>query len=108
MIDVDRQGREKTGLWPTSWWRTIGCAMVFSSRNWPWKMALKALVCRQTRDLPPRIHNLARLVELAAFNPSAEQIDVLAEMTAVNPEGQYPDALAQSPAKQTGRPCWSG
>ncbi len=29
---------------------------------------LKALVCRQTRDVPPRIHNLSRLSELAGAN----------------------------------------
>lgn len=32
---------------------------------------LKAHVCRQTRDLAPRIHNLVRLAELTGVNPRA-------------------------------------
>ncbi len=43
---------------------------------------LKALVCRQTSDLPPRIHNLVRLAELAALPLSQRQLDILAEMNA--------------------------
>lgn len=56
--------------------------------------ALKALVCKATKDLAPRIHNLARLAELAQLNLRPEQLDILAEMNAFNIEGRYPDALA--------------
>lgn len=59
--------------------------------------ALKGHVCRQTRDLAPRIHNLVRLAELAAIKASQEQIDTLAEMNAFNLEGRYPDLLALPP-----------
>ena len=59
--------------------------------------ALKVHVCRQTRDLAPRIHNLVRLAELASINASQEQIDTLAEMNAFNLEGRYPDLLALPP-----------
>ena len=52
--------------------------------------ALKALVCRRTRDLAPRIHNLSRLAVLAAIDPSPEQTDVLAEMNVFSLEGRYP------------------
>lgn len=52
---------------------------------------LKAHVCHQTQDLPPRIHNLTRLAELATLNLSQTQVDVLAEMNVFNLEGRYPD-----------------
>ncbi|MBI2876276.1 MAG: HEPN domain-containing protein [Candidatus Tectomicrobia bacterium] len=58
---------------------------------------LKAHVCRQTRDLAPRIHNLVRLAELAAINASQEQMDTLAEMNALNIEGRYPESLLPQP-----------
>jgi HEPN domain-containing protein len=52
---------------------------------------LKAHVCRQTQDLPPRIHNLTRLAELTALALDQSQVDILAEMNAFNLEGRYPD-----------------
>jgi HEPN domain-containing protein len=56
--------------------------------------ALKALVCAQTADLAPRLHNLVRLAELVGQELSAAQIDTLAEMNVFALEGRYPDALA--------------
>jgi HEPN domain-containing protein len=58
---------------------------------------LKAHVCRQTRDLAPRIHNLVRLAELADISLRPEQIDVLAEMNAFNLESRYPELLMPPP-----------
>ena len=58
---------------------------------------LKALVCRQIGDLPPRIHNLVRLAELAAIPLSQEQLGTLAEMNAFNIEGRYGDPLSSPP-----------
>jgi HEPN domain-containing protein len=58
---------------------------------------LKALVCRQMGDLPPRIHNLVRLAELAAVPMSPEQMSTLAEMNAFNIEGRYGDLLSSPP-----------
>ena len=52
---------------------------------------LKAHVCRQIQDLPPRIHNLTRLAELAKLPLTQAQVDILAEMNAFNLEGRYPD-----------------
>lgn len=52
---------------------------------------LKAHICRHTQDLPPRIHNLTRLAELATLNLSQTQVDLLAEMNVFNLEGRYPD-----------------
>jgi HEPN domain-containing protein len=59
---------------------------------------LKAHVCRQTKDLAPRIHNLVRLAELAALPLSPEQIGSLAELNAFGTEGRYPDQLTAPPS----------
>ena len=50
-------------------------------------------MCRHTRDLAPRIHNLVRLAELAEIHLKPEQVDVLAEMNAFSLEGRYPESL---------------
>lgn len=65
--------------------------------------ALKAQVCRHTRDLAPRIHNLVRLAEVAEIHPKPEQIDVLAEMNAFSLEGRYPESLTPPPTQQEAR-----
>ena len=59
---------------------------------------LKALVCRHSRDLPPRIHNLTRLSELAGLKPDARQTDALADMNQFNTEGRYPEFLTAPPS----------
>ncbi|MBM4024428.1 MAG: HEPN domain-containing protein [Planctomycetes bacterium] len=53
---------------------------------------LKALICRRTQDVPPRIHNLIRLTELADLKPDDRQADVLADMNQFNLEGRYPES----------------
>jgi HEPN domain-containing protein len=62
--------------------------------------ALKALVCREARDLAPRLHNLVRLAELAQIPIQSDQIAVLAVMDAFNIEGRYPDTLSSPPSRQ--------
>ncbi len=52
---------------------------------------LKALVCRRTHDVPPKIHNLTRLSELAGLELDTQQADVLADMNQFNLEGRYPE-----------------
>ena len=59
--------------------------------------ALKAHICRQTRELAPRLHNLVRLADLAALKPDQKQMDILAEMNAFNVEGRYPETLGLPP-----------
>ena len=59
--------------------------------------ALKAQVCRVTRDLAPRLHNLVRLAELANLRPPQENVDALAEINAFNMEGRYPELLSPLP-----------
>lgn len=64
---------------------------------------LKAHVCRHTRDVPPRIHNLVRLAELAALRPDAQQREILAEMSAFSLEGRYPAPFIPPPSVQEAR-----
>ena len=52
---------------------------------------LKALVCRRTQDLAPRIHGLVRLAELAGLSFEPNRVELLAEVNAFNLEGRYPD-----------------
>jgi HEPN domain-containing protein len=63
--------------------------------------ALKAHVCRVTKDIAPRLHNLVRLAELAELQPKPAQMDTLAEMNSFNIEGRYPDTLS-APLSQEG------
>ena len=65
--------------------------------------AIKADVCRQTRDLAPRIHNLVRLAELSGIPARIEQMKVLAEMNVFNIEGRYPNSLSPPPKQAEAR-----
>ena len=59
--------------------------------------ALKALVCRQTQDIPPRIHNLVRLGELAGLKPNDRQADLMADMNQFSIEVRYPEFRRTAP-----------
>jgi len=62
--------------------------------------ALKALVCRQTNDLAPRIHNLLLLAELAGLTLSPGRASLLGEMNQFAVEARYPELLTPpSPEK---------
>lgn len=53
---------------------------------------LKAHVTRRTREVPPRIHNLVRLVEMAGLSPGSEQEKFLRSFDMYQMEGRYPDS----------------
>jgi len=53
---------------------------------------LKAYVVRQTRDIPPRIHNLIRLAEIASLKLDTEQEQFLRKFNLYQLEGRYPDS----------------
>jgi len=103
MIDVDKQiefwragseedlavARELVG------WGRIRHGLFFLHLSL--EKSLKAHVCRVTRDLAPRMHNLVRLAELADVRFSQEQVGTLAEMNAFNIEGRYPELLLPPP-----------
>lgn len=58
---------------------------------------LKALVCKQSQDLAPRIHNLVRLSELTDIGLNNTQIDILSKMNAFQIEGRYPEFQTPPP-----------
>ena len=53
---------------------------------------LKAHVTRQTKDVPPRIHNLIRLAEMAGLHLEPEQAGFLRSFDMYQLEGRYPDS----------------
>jgi len=55
--------------------------------------AVKAHVIRETGKLPPKIHNLIRLSELANLDVGSEHKQVLAEINEFNIEGRYSDMM---------------
>ncbi|MBU4583506.1 MAG: HEPN domain-containing protein [Proteobacteria bacterium] len=61
---------------------------------------LKAIVCKQSQDLAPRLHNLSRLAELTALTLDTGEMEVLAEMNAFHIEGRYPESLTKPPTKE--------
>jgi HEPN domain-containing protein len=61
---------------------------------------LKAIICKHSQDLAPRLHNLSRLAELAALTLDTGKIEVLAEMNAFHIEGRYPESLMKAPSRE--------
>ena len=61
---------------------------------------LKAIICKHSQDLAPRLHNLSRLAELAALTLDTGKMEVLAEMNAFHIEGRYPESLTKPPTKE--------
>jgi HEPN domain-containing protein len=54
---------------------------------------IKAHVIKQTGSLPPKIHNLIRLAEIAKLDVDVEYRKVLAEINDFNIEGRYSDEV---------------
>jgi HEPN domain-containing protein len=52
---------------------------------------LKAHVTRHTKDIPPRIHNLIRLAEIAKLSLEPEQASFLSRFDMYQLEGRYPE-----------------
>jgi len=52
--------------------------------------ALKALVIKATADIPPKTHNLIRLLEFSTISHENEFVDFLGEMMEFQLEGRYP------------------
>ena len=60
-----------------------------------WKLGsiekiLKAHVVRKTGEMPPRIHNLVRLAELAGITLDSRRADLLRRFNLFQLEGRYP------------------
>jgi len=52
----------------------------------------KAIVTRQTKDVPPKTHNLLFLAEKAKLTVPAQLLGVLSEFREYAMAGRYPDA----------------
>ena len=52
---------------------------------------LKAIICQNTQDIAPRIHNLPRLSDVAGLTLNTDHADILADMNQFNIEGRYPE-----------------
>ncbi|HPO13922.1 MAG TPA: HEPN domain-containing protein [Candidatus Hydrogenedentes bacterium] len=55
--------------------------------------ALKAVISQQTGQMPPRIHNLLRLSELAGINLPPKESEFLAELSAYYIQSRYPEEI---------------
>lgn len=53
---------------------------------------LKAHVTRRTKDIPPRIHNLIRLAEVAKLSLEPEQASFLSRFDMYQLEERYPES----------------
>jgi HEPN domain-containing protein len=62
---------------------------------------LKALVVKETKKIPPKIHNLPLLAEKASVSFDAKQTDFLVLMNSFNIEARYPDEQYQIYKKLT-------
>ncbi len=60
--------------------------------------ALKAEVCRVTRDVAPRMHSLVRLASLAEVHFPGDKVETLVELNEFNIEGRYPELLSPVPS----------
>lgn len=54
---------------------------------------LKAVIARRTGELPPRIHNLPRLADVAGIESSHEQVRFLGELSAYYIQSRYPEEI---------------
>lgn len=62
--------------------------------------AIKAHVVRQTRSLPPKIHNLLVLADLGQVQMSQEQLDFCGRINRYNIEARYPNLAIPAPTLQ--------
>jgi len=69
--------------------------------HWALEKMLKAHVVRATHDIPPCIHNLVRLAQLAGLKPDNEQEKFLRRFDLYQLEARYPDSqqVALDPAR---------
>jgi len=53
--------------------------------------AIKAHIARETRNIPPRIHNLLRLAEITSVTLSNDDKDFFARLNIYQIHGRYPE-----------------
>ena len=57
----------------------------------------------RTKEVPPRVHQLARLAEHAGLEPGEEQVGFLRELSAYYVQTRYPDEVPVGGGKLTRR-----
>jgi len=60
----------------------------------------KAHIVKQTKNLPPKIHNLLVLAEMGKVELSQEQVDFCGRINLYNIEARYPNLSIPSPTLQ--------
>ena len=55
--------------------------------------ALKALIVQKTDELPPRVHNLPRLAEVAGVELSQERLRFVGQLSAYYIQSRYPEEI---------------
>jgi HEPN domain-containing protein len=65
---------------------------------------LKSIIAKRTKELPPRIHQLMRLAEVAGLEVSGERAEFLRELSAYYIQTRYPEEIRDlaSQAKKEG------
>ena len=54
---------------------------------------LKAIIAKQTDELPPRLHNLIRLTELADLDLTEKQLEFLRKLSEYYIKSRYPEII---------------
>jgi HEPN domain-containing protein len=65
--------------------------------------ALKAHVCRASKQVPPKTHSLVRLAELSALDVPKTYLTLLVQMNRFQLEGRYPEFLGPAPSVEDAR-----
>lgn len=108
MIDINKQ----ISHWRDGSLEELQVAQVLLEKNhirqalfWAHLMEkmLKAHVCKHTGDIPPRIHNLARLSGLGGLKLETEKMKFLILVDGFNIEGRYPEYLTPAPELREAR-----
>jgi HEPN domain-containing protein len=106
-MDVEKQAE----YWTTGSAEDLGAAEVLLAQGYTrqslffahlaLEKMLKAHMVRARQDVPPRIHNLLRLAQLAGLRPGDEREEFLRRFDAHQLEGRYPDSqhVALDPAR---------
>jgi len=59
--------------------------------------AIKAHVVKETKDIPPFIHNLTKLADVANLKLNEKQRNLLADLNPYNIRGRYQESLGEPP-----------
>ena len=61
--------------------------------------ALKAIISQRTEELPPRIHQLKRLIEIAELDIDESEMEFLRELSSYYIQSRYPEEISEISAQ---------